>query len=607
MFDSRDFFPPEEISSPEGAETPVKSPILMSPSSSVGSSTSPPDYLFNESIFAELDNSLWIISRPLGSKPVPEEFNMLPKRTSTSAAPAMTQDAIRQLVADSVATALKAQAANMANTDNTNKNTGTSGTPVARKGINDHKRKFEDRGNTTNNNNYPKHNNNNHSNNRNNNNYPKHNNNNHSNNRNNNNYQDNNNKNNHNNDYHQQQNKRQETVRTYPAKKYHGNLPLCTRFTLHHTGVYTVKCRICNKVGHLTRNCKSKGPATGSNLLSVSVTCHACGEKGHYKSLCSKIENSTFHVSKKSLCDESLVIQKKEIWLDDKLNYVEESVEIMDREVKQLRRRCIPIVKVRWNFEFTWEREDQIHAKYLHLFSNIIDHLRRSSKRSFEDLKPREQDTRHTNGNTTRNDPFPPFLLLEAQTQVIEQYTAQNPITSPAILTPSPVVPPSLLFDPRYFFVPEELLPPKKRICSPSSSSTTLSNPSRNQTHNLVSSSSSVYTPTPPQVFEIGKCSDKMYLKHHEKQVEDILNYLDELSFHCIEKMEEGRINRMIIRRDGNKLKTELERICTQIIKLQKKKLGQKDKIAFAHYRISNLEQIIKEIQARHQTNQEDL
>ncbi|GJT55025.1 putative reverse transcriptase domain-containing protein [Tanacetum coccineum] len=278
---------------------------------------------------------------------------MPPKRTSTSETPAITLAAIRQLINDGISSALKAQAASMANTDNTNKNTGTSGTPVARKGINNHKRKFEDRGNTTNNNNYPKHNNNNHSNNRNN-------------------YQDNNNKNNHNNDYHQQQNRRQETVRTYPAKKYHGNLPLCTRCTLHHTGVCTVKCRICNKVGHLTRNCRSKGPATGSNLLSVSVTCHACGEKGHYKSQCSKIDNSTFHVSKKNLCDESLIIPKKEIWLDDKLNYVEESVEIMDREVKQLRRRCIPIVKVRWNSEFTWEREDQIRAKYPHLFSNII-------------------------------------------------------------------------------------------------------------------------------------------------------------------------------------------------------------------------------------------
>ncbi|GJR16901.1 hypothetical protein Tco_0965428 [Tanacetum coccineum] len=185
--------------------------------------------------------------------------------------------------------------------------------------------------------------------------------------------------------------------------------------------------------------------------------------------------------------------------------------------------------------------------------------------------------------------------------------SSPDPITPPAILTPSPVLPPSLLFDPRYFFVPEELLPPKKRICSPSSSSTTLPNPSRNQTCDLISPSSSVYTPTPPQIFEIGKCSTKMHLKHHEKQVEDILNYLDELSFHCIEKMEEGRINRMIIRRDGNKLKTELKRIRTQIIKLQKKRLGQKDKIAFAHYRISDLEQIIEKIQARHQTDQEDL
>ncbi|GJV60029.1 hypothetical protein Tco_1466129 [Tanacetum coccineum] len=171
---------------------------------------------------------------------------------------------------------------------------------------------------------------------------------------------------------------------------------------------------------------------------------------------------------------------------------------------------------------------------------------------------------------------------------------------NPSILTPSPVLPPSLLFDPRYFFVPEELLPPKKRICSSSSSSTTLSNSSQNQTCNLVSPSFSVSTSTLPQVFEIGKCSDNMYLKHHEKQVEDILNYLDELHLHHIERMEEERTN-------GNELKTELKRIHTQIIKLQKKQLGQKDKIAFAYYRISNLEQIIEKIQARHQTDQEDL
>nr|GFB12360.1 putative reverse transcriptase domain-containing protein [Tanacetum cinerariifolium] len=56
----------------------------------------------------------------------------------------------------------------------------------------------------------------------------------------------------------------------------------------------------------------------------------------------------------------------KELQLDDKLNFVEEPVEVMDREVKQLKQSRIPIVKVRWNSkrgpEFTWEHEDQIHA-----------------------------------------------------------------------------------------------------------------------------------------------------------------------------------------------------------------------------------------------------
>ncbi|GJU60493.1 retrovirus-related pol polyprotein from transposon TNT 1-94 [Tanacetum coccineum] len=85
----------------------------------------------------------------------------------------------------------------------------------------------------------------------------------------------------------------------------------------------------------------------------------------------------------------------------------------------------------------------------------------------------------------------------------------------------------------------------------------------------------------------------KMYLKHHEKQVKDILNYLDELHLHHIERIKEERTN-------GNELKTKLKKIHTQIIKLQKKQLGQKDKIAFAYFRISDLEQIIEKIQARY-------
>ncbi|GJT33591.1 putative nucleotidyltransferase, ribonuclease H [Tanacetum coccineum] len=87
--------------------------------------------------------------------------------------------------------------------------------------------------------------------------------------------------------------------------------------------------------------------------------------------------HNTFHISnlKKCLSDESLVIPMKELRLDDKLNFMEEPVEIIDREVKQLRQSRIPIVKVRWNSkrgpEFTWECEDEIYAKYPHLFSNI--------------------------------------------------------------------------------------------------------------------------------------------------------------------------------------------------------------------------------------------
>nr|GEY11270.1 putative reverse transcriptase domain-containing protein [Tanacetum cinerariifolium] len=86
--------------------------------------------------------------------------------------------------------------------------------------------------------------------------------------------------------------------------------------------------------------------------------------------------HNTFHVSniKKCLSDESLIIPMKELKLDDKLSFVEEPIEIMDQEIKQLRQSRIPIIKVRWNSkrgpEYPWEREDEIHAKYPHLFPN---------------------------------------------------------------------------------------------------------------------------------------------------------------------------------------------------------------------------------------------
>ncbi|GKB86119.1 putative reverse transcriptase domain-containing protein [Tanacetum coccineum] len=62
--------------------------------------------------------------------------------------------------------------------------------------------------------------------------------------------------------------------------------------TLHHIGPCTVKCNTCKKVGHLTMNCRNKGPATRSNLLPVIVTCHTCEEKWHYVNQCQKTTNN---------------------------------------------------------------------------------------------------------------------------------------------------------------------------------------------------------------------------------------------------------------------------------------------------------------------------
>ncbi|GJV25179.1 putative reverse transcriptase domain-containing protein [Tanacetum coccineum] len=88
----------------------------------------------------------------------------------------------------------------------------------------------------------------------------------------------------------------------------------------------------------------------------------------------------TFHVSnlKKCYADEPLVMPLEGIHVDDKLQFVEEPVEIMEREIKRLKRSRIPLVKVRWNSrrgpEFTWEREDSFKQKYPQLFINRACH-----------------------------------------------------------------------------------------------------------------------------------------------------------------------------------------------------------------------------------------
>ncbi|GJQ94363.1 hypothetical protein Tco_0005502 [Tanacetum coccineum] len=88
----------------------------------------------------------------------------------------------------------------------------------------------------------------------------------------------------------------------------------------------------------------------------------------------SRVHN-TFHVSnlKKCYADEPLAVPLDGLHIDEKLHFVEESIEIMDHEVKRLKQSRILIVKVQWNTrrgpEFTWESEDQFQKKYPHLFT----------------------------------------------------------------------------------------------------------------------------------------------------------------------------------------------------------------------------------------------
>ncbi|GJS20708.1 putative reverse transcriptase domain-containing protein [Tanacetum coccineum] len=88
--------------------------------------------------------------------------------------------------------------------------------------------------------------------------------------------------------------------------------------------------------------------------------------------------HDTFHVSnlKKCSVEPDVQVPLDEIEIDENLRFVEEPIEIVERDAKKLKRRRIPLVKVRWNSwkgaEYTWEHEDQFQMKYPHLFSEPV-------------------------------------------------------------------------------------------------------------------------------------------------------------------------------------------------------------------------------------------
>nr|GEV94948.1 reverse transcriptase domain-containing protein [Tanacetum cinerariifolium] len=124
------------------------------------------------------------------------------------------------------------------------------------------------------------------------------------------------------NNHQPQQNRRQETFRSYVATPAENN-----------------------GVGHMTMNCRNKRPATGSNLLPVTVTCNACGEKGHYENHSFDVVIGMDWLSKfhaKIICDEKVI----HIPIDGKTLIIRgDRTQVMEKKSEDKRLEDIPVIR----------------------------------------------------------------------------------------------------------------------------------------------------------------------------------------------------------------------------------------------------------------------
>nr|GEZ43084.1 reverse transcriptase domain-containing protein [Tanacetum cinerariifolium] len=143
---------------------------------------------------------------------------------------------------------------------------------------------------------------------------------------------------------------------------------------------YVSKCLTCAKVKAEHQRPSGLLKALGTNLdMSTAYHPETNGQSERtiqtLKDMLRAVHH-TFHVSnlKKCYADKPLAMPLERVHIDDTLQFVEDPVEIIEREIKQLKQSRIPLVKVHYNSrrgpEFTWEREDSFKQKYPHLFKN---------------------------------------------------------------------------------------------------------------------------------------------------------------------------------------------------------------------------------------------
>ncbi|GJZ79591.1 putative reverse transcriptase domain-containing protein [Tanacetum coccineum] len=337
--------------------------------------------------------------------------------------------------------------------------------------------------------------------------------------------------------------------------------------------------------------------------------------------------NNSYHASIKMPPYEMLYGRRCRTPIDPKLTTREKPMTILGMKSRQLRNKVILLVKVqlkhRKGSSIRWEPKEKMRTRFeCEIKIRLWGRKGKASSLMFEvaiwTCSASEVPIRHfkllntayslldliqaSPGNTyssSSNNSFglvpkaSPTLSLfhdDPYMKVMQAYYAkESPIPPPTIVPPSSML--SLMFNSQELFLPEELLLLKKCGRDRSSSSTS----------------------DLPQAFEIGESSRKTSLECHEEQIEEILNHLDELSLDRIEHIEDkieglGGKGRGIINTDfDNWVEAELRESRTQIAKLQRKQMGNNNKIALARFRIANVEQIIKDIHVRHQAYKESL